>query len=194
MSAAPDGGQGAAAPVALIVAMTREGLMGRGLQLPWRWPEDLKHFKRTTKDHVVIMGRRTWDSLNTQFGGPLPHRTNVIVSRAQGGAPPDGALRDGVRWFRSLDDALAWGSRAAHGHGSRELFVLGGAELFRSALERAPRPERLVVTWVPDVPTEPGDTFFPFRPAREWVESHYAAANTWRDSSGQLEFVDYARR
>jgi dihydrofolate reductase len=183
----------AAAPVALIVAMTREGLMGRGLQLPWSWPEDLKHFKRTTKDHVVIMGRRTWDSLNTQFGGPLPHRTNVVVSRGAGGEP-DGELRDGARWFRSLDDALAWGSRAPHGHASPELFVLGGAELFRVALERSPRPERLVVTWVPDVPSQPGDTFFPFRPARAWVEAHYAAVRTWTDTSGQLEFVDYARR
>jgi dihydrofolate reductase len=180
--------------VALIVAMTREGLMGRGLQLPWSWPEDLRHFKRTTKDHVVIMGRRTWDSLNAQFGGPLPLRTNVVISRDQGGPPPDGALREGVRWFRTLEDALAWGARAPHGHASSELFVLGGAEIFRVALERSPRPQRLVVTWVPDVPSQPGDTFFPFRPAREWIERHYLAARSWRDESGQLEFVDYARR
>ena len=115
----------ARAPVALIVAMTREGLMGRGLQLPWSWPEDLKHFKRTTKDHVVIMGRRTWDSLNTQFNGPLPHRTNVVISR-EGGPAPDGELRTGARWFRSLDDALAWGSVAAHGHGTPEIRVGAG--------------------------------------------------------------------
>jgi len=74
-----------AAPLALIVAMTESGLMGRGQALPWSWPEDLKHFKRTTKDHVVIMGRRTWDSLNSQFGGPLPKRTNLVVSRGRGG-------------------------------------------------------------------------------------------------------------
>ena len=183
------------APVALIVAMTRDGLMGRGLQLPWRWPEDLKHFKRTTKDHVVIMGRRTWDSLRAQFGGALPQRTNVVVSREQGGAAPEGEERDGARWFRTLDEALAWGAHVPHApDADATLFVLGGAELFRAALERRPLPERLVVTWVPDVPVEPGDTHFPYRPAEAWIEQRFAPLRRWKDAEGHLEFVDYGRR
>jgi dihydrofolate reductase len=183
-----------AAPLALIVAMTREGLMGRGLKLPWSWPEDMRHFKNTTKHHVVIMGRRTWDSLNVQFSGPLPHRTNLVISATHGGRGAEGVMRDGVRWFRELDDALAWGASEPPPHGADgTLFLLGGAELFRTALQRAPKPERLVVTWVPDVKTETGDTFFPFRPAQAWVEEHYRALRRWNDSSGQLEFVDYAR-
>ncbi|HZJ72090.1 MAG TPA: dihydrofolate reductase, partial [Planctomycetota bacterium] len=67
--------------VSLIVAMTRDGLMGRGKSLPWRWPEDLAHFKRLTKGHVCIMGRLTFESLCEQFGGPLKQRENVVVSR-----------------------------------------------------------------------------------------------------------------
>ena len=184
----------AAPPLALIVAMTREGLMGRGLELPWSWPEDMRHFKNTTKHHVVIMGRRTWESLAVQFHGPLPHRTNLVVSTTQGGRGEEGVLRDGARWFRELDAALAWGGRQPPPHGADgTLFLLGGAELFRAALQRAPKPERLVVTWVPDVPLQAGDTFFPFRPAQAWVEQHYRAARRWNDSSGQLEFVDYER-
>jgi dihydrofolate reductase len=182
------------ARVALIVAMTREGLMGRGLQLPWRWPEDLKHFKRTTRDHVVIMGRRTWDSLAAQFGGPLPQRTNLVVSRERGGPAPDGVELDGARWFTSLDDALAFGARQPAAPGADgTLFVLGGAELFRAALQRDPPPERLVVTWVPDVPAQAGDTFFPFRPPRPWIEARWRATRTWPDASGALEFVEYMR-
>jgi len=183
-----------AAPLALIVAMTRDGLMGRGLQLPWNWPEDLKHFKRTTKDHVVIMGRRTWDSLNSQFGGPLPKRTNLVVSRARGGPAPDGVERDGARWFATLDDALAFAARQPPQPGADDtVFLLGGADLFHAALQRDPPPDRLVVTWVPDVPEQPGDTFFPFRPPRPWIEARWRAARSWRDASGALEFVDYVR-
>ncbi|HEX5012339.1 MAG TPA: dihydrofolate reductase [Planctomycetota bacterium] len=184
----------AAERLALIVAMTPDGLMGRGLKLPWSWPEDLRHFKNTTKHHVVIMGRRTWESLATQFGGPLPHRTNVVVSSTQGGRGAEGVLRDGARWFRDLDAAVAWGASQPPPHGSDgTVFLLGGAELFRAALQRKELPERLVVTWVPAVPVKEGDTLFPFRPPRPWIESRWKAARTWRDSSGQLEFVDYAR-
>lgn len=187
-------------PIALIVAMTRDGLMGRGQSLPWRWPEDLAHFKRTTKGHVCIMGRATFESLCSQFGGPLKHRTNVVVSREQGGAAPGGALRDGARWFRSLEEALAWaGPVEQAGAGAAglepEVFVLGGSQLFHAALTGLkPPPDRVVVTWVPDVPAEPGDTCFPFRPPEEWLLRGHRAARRWTSSDGQLEFVVYERR
>jgi dihydrofolate reductase len=182
--------------VALIVAMTRAGLMGRGLRLPWHWPEDLKHFRRTTLDSVVIMGRRTWDSLREQFGGPLPRRVNVVVSRAQGGPAPDGVERDGARWFRTLPDALAFAARQPPTPGrDGTTWILGGADLFRAALAELPRPpERLVVTWVPDVAGQPGDTFFPFAPPAEWIEARYAPLHRWLAAEGRLEFVDYHRR
>lgn len=108
--------------VALIVAMDRGGLIGRGLALPWRLPLDLAHFKRTTMGKTILMGRRTWQSI----GRPLPGRANWMVTR-------DTAFRpEGVRVFGSLEAALA-----AHERG--ELMVIGGADLYRQTLPLAQR-------------------------------------------------------
>lgn len=102
--------------------MDEGGLIGRDNQLPWRLPEDLKHFKRLTLGKTVVMGRKTWDSL----GKPLPERQNWVLSRDASFAPA------GARVFKSLDDAFA-----AHHEG--ELMVIGGAAVFRDALPRAQR-------------------------------------------------------
>lgn len=184
--------------------------MGRGNALPWHWPEDLKHFKRTTRGHPVVMGRRTFESLQENFGGPLPQRDNLVVSRSAAGSP-DGEERDGARWFPSLDAALAALARrtpaavhAAAGAATSddlvdgspdEVFILGGAEIFAVALQDAGHlPERLVVTWVPDVPAQAGDTFFPHSPPGPWILRHYDVARRWQDGEGALEFVIYVRR
>lgn len=173
--------------------------MGRGQSLPWRWPEDLAHFKRTTKGHACIMGRATFESLCTQFGGPLKQRSNVVVSRQAGGPAPEGTLRDGARWFRTLDDALAWAApveqtEAAQAGRTPEVFILGGAQLFRAALTTLqPPPKSLVVTWVPEVEALPGDTYFPFRPPEAWILESHRAARRWTSEAGELEFVLYER-
>lgn len=184
---------------ALILAMTRAGLMGRDNTLPWHWPADLAHFKRTTRGHPVVMGRLTYQSLLDNFGGPLKGRTNVVVSRASGGSDPEGTERDGARWFTSLRDALAWldarHDAGADPAGSEEAFILGGAQIFGAALqELQPAPARVVVTWVPDVAEEPGDTFFPHCPPEAWLEQRFDVAERWQDDSGQLEFVNYIRK
>jgi dihydrofolate reductase len=174
-----------------IVALAPSGLMGRGLALPWHWPEDLKHFKRSTLGHVLVMGRATYQSLLEQFGGPLERRTTLVVSRALGGAGPDGALREGARWFATLSGALDWAHRA----GAEEVFLAGGAQIYRLAFEELSEPPgRFLVTWVPEVPCQPGDTFFPFRPSEDFFRERYDEADSWTDASGQLRFVDYRLR
>jgi dihydrofolate reductase len=106
--------------ISLVVAMDDAGTIGRGGALPWRLPEDLRHFRRLTLGKTVLMGRRTWDSL----GKPLEGRRNWVLSR-------DPAFRPaGAEVFASLDAALA-----AHGEG--ELVVIGGADLYRQALPLA---------------------------------------------------------
>ena len=136
--------------LALVVAVGRNGVIGKGGALPWRIPEDLRHFKRVTLGHAVIMGRKTWDSI----GKPLVDRRNVVVSR-------DRALRiPGVEVVASLEDAL----RLARERDD-EPRVIGGAELYRLAL---PRATRLFFTEI-DREVD-GDTFFPAFDRDGWRE------------------------
>jgi dihydrofolate reductase len=109
-------------PLALIVAVARDGTIGRDGTLPWHLPEDLRHFKRLTRGHAIVMGRRTFESI----GRALPERRNLVVSRTLASAPP------GVEVFASLDAALD-AARAT----DPEPFVIGGAALYAEALPRA---------------------------------------------------------
>jgi len=125
--------------ISLIVACDENQLIGRNGDLPWRLPNDLKHFKALTLGKTILMGRKTWDSL----GRPLPQRENWVLTR-------DAAFAaEGCRVFNKLDDALS-----AHTKG--ELMVIGGADLYRQALLHA---QRLYLTQVHT--KEHGDTWFP---------------------------------
>jgi dihydrofolate reductase len=108
----------------LIWAQARNGVIGKDGVLPWRLPEDLAHFKRTTLGAPVIMGRKTWDSVPPRFR-PLPGRRNVVVTRdAQWHA-------QGAERANTLDQALAACADAP------VVWVTGGAEIFRLAIPRA---------------------------------------------------------
>jgi dihydrofolate reductase len=113
--------------VSLVVAAAANGVIGRENRMPWHLPEDLAHFKRLTLGHPVVMGRKTYESIVETLGKPLPGRTNIVVTRQAGFEAP------GCVVSRSLDAALAAARE------SEEVFVIGGAELYRLALERADR-------------------------------------------------------
>ncbi len=134
--------------LSLIVAMDRTRLIGREGDLPWRLPNDLKHFKRLTLGKTVLMGRKTWVSL----GRPLPERENWVLTRDAD------FVATGGRVFRSLDAAL---KAAADG----ELMVIGGAELYRQTL---PLAQRIYLTEV-DAALQ-GDTYFPALDPQAWRE------------------------
>lgn len=111
--------------LALIAAVAENGVIGRGGDLPWRLPDDLRHFKRTTLGHCLIMGRKTWSSLP----GPLPGRTSIVLSH-------DSSLRaEGAHVAGNLDEAIAIAAEA----GDREPIVAGGAALYALALPHATR-------------------------------------------------------
>lgn len=109
--------------ISILVAVARNAVIGADNRLPWHLPDDLKYFKRLTTGHCVVMGRKTYDSI----GKPLPNRKNVVITRQPG-------LRiEGAVVVHSLDEALA-----ACGD-DEEIFVIGGAEIFRHALDRTDR-------------------------------------------------------
>jgi dihydrofolate reductase len=113
--------------LSLIVAIADNSVIGRQNQLPWHLPADLKKFKALTMGHPIIMGRKTFDSI----GRALPGRTNIVITRNREFAAPPAVLS-----AASLDDALSVATRSA---GSEEIFVIGGAEIYRLALTKAKR-------------------------------------------------------
>lgn len=135
-------------PLTLIAAVSRNGVIGRGGQLPWDHAEDRAHFRRETLGHAVIMGRRTWD----ERGAPLDGRRNIVVSRSR---VVSGSGREVVS---TLEEAIA----LAHTT-DPEPCVIGGAEIFRLAL---PLATRMILTEF-DFDVE-GDTFFPPFDRTEW--------------------------
>ena len=157
--------------VSLVVARARNGTIGRNNALPWHLPEDLKHFRKLTTGHAIVMGRRTFESI----GRPLPSRRSIVISRTESFAP------EGVEVVASLDDALA---RCA---GMPEAFVIGGAGLFQEAIEVA---DRAIVTEI-DADFE-GDTFFEPLDAAQWTPT----SRTEAESASGLRYaiVIYERK
>lgn len=127
--------------VSLIWAMSRNRVIGKDNWLPWDLPDELAYFRKTTAGKPVIMGRRTYQSINR----PMPGRLNIVLSRR-------GFTADGVTVVTSIDDALA----AAAADRADECFVIGGAGVYVAAL---PHADRLHATFI-DADIE-GDTFFP---------------------------------
>jgi len=121
--------------VSIIVARSKNGLIGVNSKLPWHLPEDMKRFAQLTKGKAVIMGRKTWESLSKK---PLPNRLNIVVSANIG----DGS---GYIARSSLASAL----RLARAHGLEEAFVIGGAGLYEEAIRLA---DNLYITEVDEVP------------------------------------------
>jgi len=147
--------------LSLIAALDRRGVIGRGGDLPWHLSADLRRFKRLTMGHVIIMGRRTYESI----GRPLPGRTSIVVTHRK--EVPD----EGVRIAGSLERAVEIAREAGE---REEVFVIGGAAIYEQAL---PRVDRLYVTRV-HAEVE-GDTYFPACDFSRWrlVESEDHAAD-----------------
>lgn len=135
--------------VSLIAALARNRVIGRDNRLPWRLPADLRRFKQLTMGHTLLVGRKTFESI----GRLLPGRTMLVASRQQGYAP------EGVRVVRSVQEALD----VAREGGETELFVAGGAEIYRQTL---PVADRLHLTRIEE--DVPGDAYFPEYDETQW--------------------------
>ena len=133
----------------LVVAVARNGVIGRDNHLPWKLPDDLAYFKRVTMGHPIVMGRRTWESI----GRPLPGRKNIVVTHNRAFSAP------GCVVVHSLEDAWKAAGDA------EEVCVIGGTTLFEESL---PVADLIHLTEV-EADVE-GDTFFPDFDRTQWIE------------------------
>lgn len=133
--------------VSIIVAIAQNGTIGDKNSLLWHIKEDMRFFRTTTSGHAVVMGRKTFESLGSR---PLPKRTNIVITRA------DRAF-EGALTAHSLEEAI----RLAEG--DEEIFIIGGAQIYREALRIA---DRMYITRV--MHDYEGDTSFPDIDLSEW--------------------------
>ncbi len=166
--------------VTIVVARARNGVIGKANGLPWRLPEDLAHFRRTTLGRAVLMGRRTFESI----GKPLPGRRTIVITRDPGWAHP-GCERAG-----SIAEALALAATPALGETSYmtdEAIVAGGAQIYREAM---PLAGRIVLTEV-DADVD-GDTFLDAPDPLSWEETRRESHTSGTGLAYSI--VEYRRR
>lgn len=162
--------------VALIAAVAENRVIGADGEMPWHYPADLDHFKRTTTGHPVIVGRRTYERIVDRLGGPLPDRTTVVLTTRELDLPDGAVAVDGA------DRAMTRARQAAAALGVDTVYVVGGATVYDAYLDRA---NRLVLTEIHD--SFEGDTYFP-----EWRDERWREVD--RDDRGEFSFVTYERQ
>ena len=173
--------------VTLIAAIAANGVIGTDNEIPWDYPEDLKHFRNTTLGHPVIMGRVTYESIVEATGGPLPDRRTIVLTRNSDSVDTsvteetsghlDMETTTNVHTARGVDEALA----IAAVEDTDTVFIAGGASVYEQFL---PVADRLLFTEIND--GYDGDTYFPEWDRDAWVE-------TARDDRDDLSFVTYHR-
>lgn len=127
----------------MIAAIGRDRGLGKGNELLWKIPDDLKRFRELTSEHPIIMGRKTFESI----GRPLPRRTNIVVTR-------DATWQhEGGIAAASVEDAL---EKAKTAPGAEEVFIIGGGQIYEAAL---PVADKLYLTLIDG--TKEADSFFP---------------------------------
>lgn len=166
-------------PLALVVAISQNGVIGADGGLPWRLPSDLKRFRAITWGKPLLMGRRTFESI----GKPLPGRTSVVVSADPAFTPPEGVLRGAT-----LAAALALADEAADAMGADEIMVIGGERVFRDTL---PLARTLHLTEVHASPA--GDVLFPAFDRAAWREVEREGPLRGEKDEASFTYVTLAR-
>ena len=159
--------------ISIIAAVSRNNVIGKNNRLPWHLPADLRHFKRMTLGRHLLMGRKTFESLD----GPLRGRTIIVISRQRSYAPK------GVLTAHSLPDAI----RLAEGE--EEVFIAGGAAIYAEALTLA---DRMYLTLI-DHEFE-GDTYFPDFDQNDWVLIDRADHEIDQENLYAYSFLTYERK
>ena len=153
----------------IIVAIAENGVIGKDGDIPWHYPEDLKHFKEKTMGHPVIMGSSTYRSLPEDYR-PLPERKNIVLTRS--GIETD----ESVSVANSLEEAYSIAEKDP-----QKAFIIGGSTIYEQTLEDA---DRMIITRVHK--EFDGDTFFPDWNKENWEEVE-------RKEKEEISFVTYER-
>lgn len=160
--------------ISFIVAMDENRVIGKDNQLPWRLPADLQYFKKRTMGHPIAMGRKTHESI----GKLLPGRENIVITR---NPQFKGA---GCKVFHSLEDFIQYGKNS-----EEEIFVIGGAEIFKETFEYA---DRLYITLIHH--EFAGDTYFPEFSIQKWKLRSCEKGIKDEKNPYNYEFLTYSRK
>ncbi len=162
----------------MIAALSRNQVIGKNNDLPWKLPDDMKYFMEITKGHHTIMGRKNYDSIPQKFK-PLPHRTNIVVTHQQNFNAP------GCIVVNSVEKGL----QLAENSMESEVFIIGGAEIYKLGLQHA---SRLYLTEIAaDIE---GDTFFPTFDRNQWRETSRTHHNKDDRHAYSFDFVVYDKK
>lgn len=165
--------------ISVVVAVSKNGVIGRDNGMPWRLSTDLQRFKKLTFGKPVMMGRKTWESL----GRPLPGRTNIVITR-------DAAYKaDGAVVVPSIDAALKVGEQAARDADVNEICIIGGAQIYTQALDKA---THLHVTHI-DAEID-GDAFFSIVDPKIWQIVSEENVPAGEKDNYATRYVVYTRR
>lgn len=159
--------------ISIIVAVAKNGVIGDKNSLLWHLREDMIHFRTTTSGHPVVMGRKTYDSI----GRPLPKRTNVVITR------DTNLAIEGCTMVHSLDEAVAMFDK------SEEVFIIGGAQIYKQAL---PIADRIYLTVI-DKEYE-GDTSFPEIDHSAWNEISREEHSSGEEFEHPFAFITLERK
>lgn len=156
--------------ISLIAAVAKNYCIGKDNKLPWHIPEDLQHFKDITSKKTVLMGRKTYESIVSYLGKPLPKRTNIVITSNK-----DYVVPDEVEVYTNIEEAFS-------NHKDEEVFVIGGAYMYEQTIRMA---NKLYITWV-DKEVD-GDSFFPEIRDDLWREIS-------REKHDSFSFVEYIKK
>lgn len=155
--------------ITLVAAISQNNCIGRDGALPWHIPEDFKRMQALTLGKVIVMGRKTWESI-PEKRRPLPGRTNVVITRE-----PASRFPAGVEAYKTIAEALA-------AHPNEEIIGFGGQKIFEEMINIA---DVLEITHVSQT-VEAGDAYFPSIDPKIWQEA-------WREDHPGFSFVTYKR-
>jgi dihydrofolate reductase len=159
----------------ILVAFDENRVIGKNNTLIWHLPADLKRFKALTTGHVIIMGRKTFESI----GKPLPNRTTIVISRQSD------LQIEGVIITHSVEEAILKAKSVTR----EDIFIVGGAEIYALSL---PLADQILVTQLHDI--FEGDAFFPEIPLDTWVVSERERGVTDEKNAYQYSYLTYSRK